>query len=98
MRPCPCCKATGNDSSTCRRCKADLTPIARMDEQRAQLFDSIRIYLGQGQLTQAEALLNKAERLDTDQASRQLRAMLYLLQRDHHQAWSMVEGRGMNNE
>ena len=92
MRPCPCCKATGNETTTCRRCKADLTPIVRLDEERAQLLALARIQLSGGSFSLAGQLLAKAESLDVDESSRQLRAMVYLLQSDFAQAWSMHAG------
>ena len=92
MRPCPCCKATGNETTTCRRCKADLTPIVRLDEDRTQLLALAHVRLREGNFERAGQLLGRAEALDIDETSRQLRAMLALVQGDFEQAWSIHTG------
>ena len=45
---CPCCRA-GNETATCRRCKADLSLLAAIEARREYLLDAARAKLGRGE-------------------------------------------------
>ena len=82
---CPVCRAE-NDGVTCRRCKADLSLLADLEQSRAHaLAEAARAAsVGDGitTLERAEA----AHRLRADRESFRLLALGYLLRRDFAQA------------
>jgi hypothetical protein len=82
---CPVCRAE-NDDVTCRRCKADLTPLFALDTTRLHaLGEAARAAAaGDGARTLERALA--ANRLRADQESARLLAIGYLLTRDFARA------------
>jgi methylphosphotriester-DNA--protein-cysteine methyltransferase len=82
---CPCCKAR-NETSPCRRCKADLDLLLKVDSQRqgclARAWHAVR----EQRIAEAHKHLLQAEFLLPDQETRSLRAVLSLLLKDYAQA------------
>jgi hypothetical protein len=84
---CPVCKADNSQGPQCRRCKADLSALFALEEQRAQALAAAGQGLLSGQIEPAFRLAQHAEWLRRDVDSMRLLAMGALLQRDFTQAW-----------
>jgi hypothetical protein len=85
MQPlrCPVCKAENAQGPLCRRCKADLSLLFTLEEQRDQALASARLALHQGD---RETLLTRATRADalrSDDESRRLLALARLVHGDY---------------
>jgi hypothetical protein len=79
---CPVCRADDNHTEQCRRCKADLGLLARIERDRAASLGAAERHAGRGD---AEACLASAQRthlLRTDRDSLRLIAMGSLLKMD----------------
>jgi hypothetical protein len=84
---CPACKAENVQGPNCRRCKADLSLLFQLEEQRAQALAKARGLLAAGRIRHADALAEEADWLRSDEESRRLRAVLRLVRRDFAGAW-----------
>jgi hypothetical protein len=84
---CPVCKAENSQGPACRRCKADLSLLFALEEQRGRALQSARQELVAGRWAQAHAQAARADRLRSDDESRRLLAVAALLDRDFHEAW-----------
>jgi hypothetical protein len=79
---CPVCKAENTEGPQCRRCKADLSLLFALEEQRRAALDAARAAVARGD---REEFLSAAERADTvrsDDESRRLLAVARLLHGD----------------
>src|SRR5437870_4604702 len=84
---CPVCKAENNQGPSCRRCKADLSLLFALEEQRGRLLTAVRQSLTRGEWQQAIEEATEADWLRSDEDSRRLLALAHLLNRDFAQAW-----------
>jgi hypothetical protein len=84
---CPVCKAENPTAGNCRRCKADLSLLFALEEDRDSLLERTRLALSLGRYSEAQALASRADMLRQDQDSSQLVALTALLCGDHAQAW-----------
>lgn len=84
---CPVCKADNPWDTQCRRCKADLSLLFALEEQRHRTLAEARRCLRRGEWQTALEHAQTANRLRSDEDSRQLLAMVYLLGRDFLAAW-----------
>ncbi len=84
---CPVCKAGNTTGSSCRRCRADLSLLFTLDEQRQALLAKAQQALQLRQPEQAEALAVQALRLRADGTVYQILAVSQLLQRNYAAAW-----------
>ncbi|HJT78794.1 MAG TPA: hypothetical protein VJ739_16435 [Gemmataceae bacterium] len=84
---CPVCRAENDQGPQCRRCRADLGLLFRLEEQRDQALAAARSALAEGDAWLALARLDEAEELRRDDESRRLRAVACLLMRDFDAAW-----------
>lgn len=84
---CPVCKAENSQGPQCRRCKADLSALFALEEQRAQALAGASLGLLVGQTEPAFQLAHHADWLRRDPDSLRLLALGALLQRDFARAW-----------
>lgn len=85
---CPVCRAGDNSGPQCRRCKADLSLLVRLEEDRDKALQAAATCLGRGE---ADACLHQARRADqlrSDEQSQRLLALAHLLRRDFAAAWA----------
>jgi hypothetical protein len=94
---CPACKAENTEGPQCRRCRADLGLLFRLEEQRRRVLDDARASLARGRWRRALALAEGADALRRDDESARLRAVCRLMLRDFAGAWeSYRETRGQH--
>ena len=84
---CPVCKAENVQGPNCRRCKADLSLLFALEEQRGQALAEARAELVTGRWGAAHQQAAQADHLRSDGESRRLLAVTALLERDFHEAW-----------
>jgi hypothetical protein len=84
---CPLCKADNPQSPQCRRCKADLSLLFALEEQRRRTLAEARRCLRRGEWQAVAEHAETANWLRGDDESRQLMAVAHLLGRDFAAAW-----------
>jgi hypothetical protein len=84
---CPVCKAQGNVGPNCRRCKADLSLLLALEQQREQLLQQACVCVRQGDWPGFAARAAQADSLRHDAESGRLVALARLLDRDFAAAW-----------
>ena len=90
---CPVCRADNSQPHTCRRCKADLSLLFTLAEQRAQALKAAGDYLRRGDLAHAQAFAAGAHALRQDDDSLQMLSLVHLLRRDFDSAWEYYRSR-----
>ena len=80
--PCPCCKASNDAPPACRRCKADLSLLWQVEDDRAAAVDAARAFAEDGRFAEAAAELGWAAQLRRSPDVLRLRAAALLLARD----------------
>lgn len=88
---CPVCKADNRQGSQCRRCKADLSWLFALEEQRQRTLAEARNCLHRAEWQAAVRHAETANWLRGDEDSRQLLAVAHLLGRDYAGAWQCYE-------
>ena len=81
--PCPCCKASNDAGPTCRRCKADLSLLFKLEADRAALVEQARELAAQSLYPESLAALDRAAQLRRGDDVLRVRAVVLLLSRDH---------------
>ena len=84
---CPVCKAENATGPACRRCKADLSLVFALEEQRENALSAARSALVAGRYDEARRAALWADHARRDEESRRLLALTALLRRDHAGAW-----------
>ncbi|HTU89149.1 MAG TPA: hypothetical protein VMF69_03535 [Gemmataceae bacterium] len=84
---CPVCKADNLQGPQCRRCKADLSLLFALEEQRRRTLAEARRNLRRGEWQAAAKYAETANWLRSDENARQLTALAHLLGRDFAAAW-----------
>ncbi|HEY7314035.1 MAG TPA: hypothetical protein VH643_32090 [Gemmataceae bacterium] len=84
---CPVCKADNPQGPQCRRCKADLSLLFDLEEQRRQALAEARVSLRRGEWMEAMRQAETADWLRGDDESKQLAALAHLLEGDFAGAW-----------
>ena len=84
---CPVCKADNPSGPTCRRCKADLSLVFALEEQRDDATRAARAALAGTRYAEAHRAALRADHLRRDETSRRLVALTALLCGDHALAW-----------
>ncbi len=79
---CPCCRAANDAGPACRRCKADLSLLFRLEAERAAAVADARVAAAEGRFTDAVAALERAAQLRGGDDVRRLRGAVALLARD----------------
>lgn len=88
---CPVCKAENPQGPQCRRCKADLSLLFALEEQRQRALAEARNSLRCGQCQVAAEHAETANCLRSDDESRRLIALAHLLDRDFASAWQCYQ-------
>jgi hypothetical protein len=88
---CPVCKADKVQPPQCRRCKADLSLLFALENQRRQTLAEARRCLRRGEVAEALGHVEKANWLREDEESRRLAALARLLERDFAEAWEYYQ-------
>ncbi len=94
MIRCPVCKAENSQGPQCRRCKADLSLLFHLEEQRAALLTAAVEAVRTRRYDEALVSTRRAHQLRYGEDSRRLLAMLHLVQYDFYSAWLYYLGRG----
>jgi hypothetical protein len=81
------CKADNAAGPQCRRCKADLSLLFALDEQRGRLLARAAAAAARGEWLLASDLAAEAHGLRRDEDSRRLLAASRLMQGDFEGAW-----------
>lgn len=84
---CPVCKAENSQGPQCRRCKADLSLLFALEEQRQRTLAEARRCLQRGDWQAAVEHAETAHWLRGDEESQRTRAAARLLARDFAGAW-----------
>ena len=84
---CPVCKAENDAPPACRRCKADLSLVFGLEEDRASALAKARRALAAGRWGEALVAATRADGLRRDEESGRLIAVAALLNGDHALAW-----------
>jgi hypothetical protein len=82
---CPVCRAEGAEG-TCRRCKADLSVLAELEQARAGALAQAARCVAAGDGERALQHADAAHLLRADHQSWRLRALACLLMRDYRRA------------
>jgi hypothetical protein len=85
---CPICRAENAAGPQCRRCRADLTLLFNLDEQRQHVLATAYRCVASGRLTEALALADGADALRGDLESCWLQVVVALAKRDFKRAWA----------
>ena len=80
--PCPCCKASNDTGPACRRCRADLSLLFAVEDERASLFAAARELAAEARHSESLAALERAAQLRRTDDVLRLRAAVLLLARD----------------
>jgi hypothetical protein len=83
---CPACKAENSNGPQCRRCKADLSLLFRLESQRDWALNASRNSLRSGDLVEAGRLAVHTDWLRSDAESTKLIAVVAVLSRDFDRA------------
>jgi hypothetical protein len=89
--PCPVCKAENAQGPACRRCKADLSLLFRLEAHRASLVAAAAESLRTGRLAEALVSARHAHELRHGEDSGRLLALTGWLRRDYAAAWRAFE-------
>ena len=83
---CPVCKADNTQGPLCRRCKADLSLLFILEEQRRQALADARRAAAAGDWHSFRRWAERADALRRDDESRRLLAAAHLLHGDFAEA------------
>src|SRR3954467_3098855 len=86
MLRCPVCKADNSQGPGCRRCKADLSLLFALEEQREHAMAAARANLADAPARSLREAL-RADHLRSDDTSRRLVAVAAIACRDFALAW-----------
>jgi hypothetical protein len=86
---CPVCKAENTQGPTCRRCRADLSLLFQLEEQRVRTLAESRRLLAAGRTEKAGNLAEEADWMRGDEESRRMLALTRLMRQDFAGAWSL---------
>jgi hypothetical protein len=84
---CPVCRAEVEQGPNCRRCRADLSLLFALEEQRGRALATAHWYAARGQWQRAVAIAEGVQVLRRDEEAGRLLAAVYLLQQDFARAW-----------
>ena len=84
---CPVCRARVEQGPQCRRCRADLSLLFALDEQREQALAAAHRLAARGHWGRALAVAHGVEALRAGDDVRRLLTVGYLLWRDFARAW-----------
>jgi hypothetical protein len=85
---CPVCRASDNQGAQCRRCKADLSLLLRLQASRSRLLARAACAAARGDAVACATFAGQAHQLDGDDRSLRAMALGAMLQRDFTRAWA----------
>ena len=88
---CPICRADNDCGPNCRRCRADLSLLFALKDQRDRLLAAAPACLAQGRIEESLRWAARAEALRRGEETRHLQAAGHLLRRDFAAAWSCYQ-------
>ena len=88
---CPVCKADNLQGPQCRRCKADLSLLFALEEQRRRMLAEARRCFQRGEWRAAAHHAETADWLRNDDESQQLTAVAHLLEGRFAEAWQRYQ-------
>lgn len=91
MMRCPVCRAADNRTEQCRRCKADLGLLARLERDRATYLEAGEWHAARGDAEACRAAAKNAHTLRRDGHSLRLLALAGLLKLDFAEAWQAYQ-------
>jgi hypothetical protein len=89
---CPVCRAENPTGPQCRRCRADLSLLFALEEQRGRLLTAAQAALQRGDGGETVRLATAAERLRHGDDAQRLLALGHLLNGDFAGAWESYAG------
>src|SRR5262245_57468678 len=84
---CPVCRAADNQTTQCRRCKADLSFLVKLDRDRVAFLAAAQRHAGQGDAASCLAEARREHELRPDSGSYRVLALGFLLKREFGAAW-----------
>jgi hypothetical protein len=90
---CPVCRADNEMPSACRRCRADLSLLWALENQRDEALAGAVRAIAQGQAAQAARLADQAHNLRAGPDSLRALAWGHLLEHDFAAAWRCFKER-----
>ena len=84
---CPVCRADNATGPQCRRCRADLSLLFALEDQRAHLLAAAQAAIRRADGAEAVRLAAATRQLRDGDDARRVRALGHLLQRDFAAAW-----------
>lgn len=84
---CPCCRAANSEPMNCRRCKADLSLLWELEDQRQRLLERLGGLVEAGEWQTALAVAKRAHQLRPDTDTLRALAGMQLLNRQFEEAW-----------
>jgi hypothetical protein len=90
---CPVCRADVDEGPNCRRCRADLSLLFELEEQRQRAMAAAYLCLQQQHPRQALVISEGVHALHANAESQRLRALAHLLCRDFASAWDAYRRR-----
>jgi hypothetical protein len=88
---CPVCKVENDQGPTCRRCKADLSLLFALEDQRTLALERAVRGIAEGQAEEAYREACRADAMRRDEHSLKVRAVAALLARDFAGAWECYQ-------
>lgn len=88
---CPVCRAENSQGPQCRRCRADLSLLWRLEEERRRYAETAKRLAARGELGRALAVADGVDALRHGPDSAQLLAVIHLLRGDFAAAWRSYE-------
>jgi hypothetical protein len=85
---CPVCKADNAQGPLCRRCKADLSLLIQLEEQRDALLGAAVFDLRHSRFEEALTNARRAHQLRPGKDSGRLLSLIQLLRYDFPSAWN----------
>jgi hypothetical protein len=89
MMRCPVCKADNDQSTNCRRCRADLASLFELEKQQRRVLDGTYRCLAAGQVKRAFAIADGSRALQDSVEARRVAATSLLMAHDFAGAWRM---------
>jgi hypothetical protein len=87
---CPVCRAENTTGPQCRRCRADLSLLFALEDQRVHLLVAARAAIRRAEAGEAVRLAEGAQQLRDGDDVRRLLALGHLLRRDFARAWQSL--------
>ncbi len=92
MLRCPVCRADNTRGPNCRRCKADLSLLFTLEQQRTCHIQAAREAIRAEDWSLAEYHIVEADTIRNDETIGQIEATVALLRRDFQRAWAQYRG------